>query len=56
MSQTVAIILGFWKDEVSSYEAKILPRSEQNKAQGKFLYTSLTPIFDRCEVSELCDL
>jgi hypothetical protein len=56
MSQTVAIILRFRKDEVRRFEqlfeAEILPMWEQYKAQGKFLSASLTPVEDGSELKE----
>ena len=54
MSQTVAIILRFRKDEVQRFEqlfeTEILPMWVQYKAQGKFLSASLTSVEDGSEV------
>ena len=56
MSQTVAIILRFQKDEVQHFEqmfeAEILPMWGQYKAQGKFISASLTPVVDGSEDME----
>ncbi len=54
MSQTVAIVLRFRKEEVERFEklfeAEILPLWYQYKAQGKFLPASLTPVADGSEI------
>ena len=56
MSETVAIILSFRKNETEQFEklfsAEVYPLWEEFKAQGKIIAASLTPALDAPQMKE----
>ena len=56
MSETIAIILRFRKEDAAQFESafrtEVYPLWEEFKTQGKFIAASLTPILEGSEMKD----